>query len=502
VRNWIWAIIVAVAILGSLWLFSPKEEKEIRIGSKKFTESVILGELVGHLLQHAGFETQHSRELGGTRILWDALLAGEIDVYPEYTGTISQEILAGEGLETEVEIREALAEKGIRMGRPLGFNNTYAIGMRKEVAANLGIEKISDLSKHPELKFGFSNEFMDREDGWPSLKTRYRLPQKDVRGLDHHLAYRSLASGALDITDLYSTDAEIKYYDLKTLDDDLKHFPAYEAVLLYRAELEGKEPEAVSALSQVEGKITEALMVEMNAKAKLDKEPEELVAANFAEKHLGIRVEVERESAVARLVRHTGEHLTLVGISLAAAIIVSIPLGIVAQKFQSIGQSILGVVGVIQTIPSLALLVFMIPLLGIGGLPAMVALFLYSLLPIVRNTHSGLNDIPLSIRESMEALGLPASAHLWLVELPMASRSILTGIKTSAVINVGTATLGALIGAGGYGQPILTGIRLDDTSLILQGAVPAALLALLAQGLFELAERVFIPKGLRLKGES
>ena len=154
--------------------------------------------------------------------------------------------------------------------------------------------------------------------------------------------------------------------------------------------------------------------------------------------------------------------------------------------------------GVIQTIPSLALIVFMIPLLGIGNVPAIVALFLYSLLPIVRNTHTGLKDIPTPVRESAEALGLPRGARLRLVELPMAARSILSGIKTSAVINVGTATLGALIGAGGYGQPILTGIRLNNLELILEGAVPAALLALGVQGAFDLLELILVPKGLRM----
>ena len=157
----------------------------------------------------------------------------------------------------------------------------------------------------------------------------------------------------------------------------------------------------------------------------------------------------------------------------------------------------LGAVGLIQTVPSLALLVFMIPLLGIGAGPAIAALFLYSLLPIVRSTHAGLTGISPQLRESAEALGLPPGATLRLVELPLASRSILSGVQTAAVINVGTATLGALIGAGGYGQSILTGIRLADTRIILEGAVPAALLALLVQGLFELLERALVPKGLR-----
>ena len=189
-------------------------------------------------------------------------------------------------------------------------------------------------------------------------------------------------------------------------------------------------------------------------------------------------------------------------ISLSATFVLSIPLGVIAARRRKLGQVILGVVGIIQTIPSLALLVFMIPLLGIGGPPAIVALFLYSLLPIVRSTYTGLHDIPLPIRTSAQALGLTPAARLRLVELPMASRAILSGVKTSAVINIGTATLGALIGAGGYGQPILTGIRLDDVNLILEGAVPAALLALIVQGMFELAERLFVPKGLRLSADS
>jgi osmoprotectant transport system permease protein len=188
-------------------------------------------------------------------------------------------------------------------------------------------------------------------------------------------------------------------------------------------------------------------------------------------------------------------------VSLTLAIAAAVPLGVLAFRRPRLGQAILAVVGVIQTIPSLALLVFMIPLLGIGAVPATVALSLYSLLPIVRNTHAGLASIPGAVRESAEALGLSPAAILRLVELPMAGGSILAGMKSAAVINVGTATLGALIGAGGLGQPILTGIRLDDVGLVLEGAVPAALLALLVQGLFDLAERALVPRGLRLTAE-
>jgi osmoprotectant transport system permease protein len=454
------------------------------------------------LARSAGSRAEHQAQLGGTRILFNALHTGEIDAYPEYTGTITQEILAGRSLGTDEEIRAALSDYGIRMSRPLGFNNSYALGMLKDRAAQLDIQSISDLCAHPKLAFGFTNEFMDRNDGWPSLREGYELPQRSVRGLDHDLAYRGLAGGTVDLTDLYMTDAEIAYYDLFILKDDQNHFPDYHAVVLYREDLKDRNPEAVEAFLSLEGMITQAAMVKMNARVKIDKEGEQEVAAEFLDRRMNVKTDILEVTWINRLVRHTREHLLLVALSLGMAILVSLPLGIFAARYDRLGQLILSVVGIIQTIPSLALLVFMIPLLGIGGKPAIAALFLYSLLPIVRNTHAGLKGIPADIRESAEALGLPASALLYHVELPLAAPAILAGIKTSAVINVGTATLGALIGAGGYGQPILTGIRLDDTGLILQGAVPAALLALLVQGVFEGLERVLVSKGLRLKRKS
>jgi osmoprotectant transport system permease protein len=466
--------------------------QSVAIGSKKFTENVILGEMATLLARDRGLQAEHRRELGGTRVLWNALLNGEIDVYPEYTGTIIKEILHG----------PVLATFGVAQTASLGFNNTYAIGMRRALAGSLGIRTISDLRRYPDLKFGFTNEFLDRGDGWPGLQRHYNLPQRNVRGLDHDLAYRGIMSGSIQVIDMYSTDAEIALYDLVELTDNAHYFPVYDAVLLYRLDLEDRAPGFVRQLKSLAGKISAADMIAMNARAKIDGIPETQVAADFLAEHLGLSVNLQTEGFGARLLRTTRDHLTLVLISLLAAILVAIPLGIIAAKHERTGRVILGVAGVIQTIPSLALLVFMIPLLGIGGPPAIVALFLYSLLPIVRNTHAGLQDISPSVRESAMALGLTAGTRLRRIELPLASRSILAGIKTSAVINVGTATLGALIGAGGYGQPILTGIRLDDTGLILEGAIPAALLALLVQGLFDLADRVLVPRGLRLDSEA
>ena len=488
----------ALALLVALTLVASEPPAPVRIGSKKFTESVILGNIAEGLMREAGVTVIHRRELGGTQVLFHALESDQLDIYPEYTGTISGEILAGRKIGDDASLRAALAERGVGMSRPLGFNDTYAIGVRRQVAQRLGLTTLSDLREHPGLVFGFSNEFMNRTDGWPGIRDRYALPQRDVRGLDHDLAYRAIASGDIEATDLYSTDAEIRQYDLVVLRDDLKFFPSYECVWLYRSDLQARFPGALAALDQLQGKISSDKMATMNAQAKLDHMPEDRVAASFLMETFSFQAKFSTDTWVGRLLKRLGEHLELVSISLVAAILVSIPLGVVAARRPRLGPLILTTTGLIQTIPSLALLVFMIPWLGIGAKPALAALFLYSLLPIVRNTATGLRDIPTSLRESAEALGLPARARLLRIELPMAARSILAGIKTAAVINVGTATLGALIGAGGFGQPILTGIRRDDVPMILyEGAIPAALLALAVQAAFDLAERFLVPQGLR-----
>jgi osmoprotectant transport system permease protein len=468
----------------------------VRIGSKQFTESVILGEVAQISAREAGVDAEHRRQLGGTRILWRALLDGEIDVYPEYTGTLTHELLQGVPADADIAtLRARLRPLGIGITEALGFNNTYAIGMRAAEADRLGIRRVSDLRSHPGLRFGFSNEFMDREDGWPGLRQRYDLSQAQVRGMDHTLAYRALASGAVDAIDLYSTDAEIAYYHLRTLDDDRHYFPRYQAVYLYRLALQQRAPAFVAALRQLAGRIDARAMQRMNAEVKLQGRKENVVAADL----LGIRADRDGAGLGARLFRRSVEHVKLVVASLGLAVLLAIPLGLLAARRRRLGQLVIGLTGILQTVPSLAMFVFMIPLLGIGTWPAIAALFLYSLLPIVRNTHAGVVGIAPELRESAAALGLPPSVRLRRVELPLATRSILAGIKTAAVINVGTATLAALIGAGGYGQPILTGIRLDDVGLILEGAVPAALLALAVQALFEGIERWLSPRGLRIE---
>ena len=483
----------------TLALFAlPGQAADVVVGSKNFTEGVVLGELIRGMAESAGATAEHRRALGGTRLVFNSLVSGEIDVYAEYTGTLSHEIFAQRKPSSVAELRGILAESGVLMSEHLGFRDNFALGMRKELAERLNIRRISDLRDHPELVLRFGTEFVERGDGWPGLQMHYGLPQQDVLGVEHDLAYRGLAAGDADLTDLYTTDAEIAYYDLQVLEDDRAYFPPYEAVLLYREKLAQEQPVAVAAMLRLQGAIDEEQMIALNARVKLDGDQEQMVAADFLLETLRVEMAAEKTTRMGRLLINTRQHLALVAISLSVAILIAIPLGIVAARRRQLGQLILGAVGILQTIPALALLVFMIPLFGIGAGPALVALFFYSLLPIVRNTCTGLKGIPEPLYESAQALGLSSGARLRLIELPLAAPSILAGIKTAAVINVGAATLGALIGAGGYGQPILTGIRLDDMSLILEGAIPAAVLAITVQYLFELAERVVVPHSLRM----
>jgi osmoprotectant transport system permease protein len=478
------AVLLCVASLAA-----TKDPARVVVGSKVFTESVVLGDIMTALLESDDIPATHRRELGSTRVLWNGLHAGDIDAYVEYTGTVLREILADVPGADESQLDTLLAQRGVGIAARLGFNNTYVLGMREADARALGIRKISDLRAHPELELGFSSEFLGREDGWPGLRAAYGLPQPDPRGMQHDLVYRGIANESLDVVDLYSTDAEIEFYRLRRLDDDLGFFPRYDAVILYR---KGLREDAIEALGRLDGALDEDTMARLNALAKIDGLPAPQVAARFLREHLSESVHVRDDTWLRRLIDRSAEHLRLVGLSLAAAIVIAIPLGIFAYLRPRLGEAVLAATAIVQTIPALALLVFLIPWLGIGAKPAIAALFLFSLLPIVRNTHAGLRSLPRDVRESAIALGLPTAARLRYIELPLAGPAILAGIKTAAVINVGTATLGALIGAGGYGEPILTGIRLDDMGQILEGAIPAAVLALLVQGVFEIAERRWV----------
>lgn len=471
------------------------QAQTLQVGSKRFTESYVLGEL---LIRTAGTGT-HRQGLGGTGIVFAALQAGSIDLYPEYTGTIAREILKLQGKVLLGDLNRRLAPLGLGAAVPLGFNNSYALAMREARAQALGIRRISDLAKHPGLRLGLGQEFLGRADGWPGLKAAYALPHGTPQGLDHGLAYEAIAAGKIDVMDIYTTDAKIERFQLRALEDDRGFFPRYDAVLLYRLDVPRRFPEAWGRLQKLEGRIDERAMIRMNAAA-------ELQGKSFAEAAAlldsgAAPANPSRRSFLSALfgpdfLRLTGQHLLLVFVSLAGSIAAGIPLGILAAKLKWAEQPVLGAVGVIQTIPALALFAFLIALMGaIGTGPALVALFLYALLPIVRGTHTGLAAVGKGMRQAAMALGLPAAERMRRVELPLALPSILAGIKVSAVINVGTATIAAFVGAGGYGERIVSGLALNDNVMMLAGAVPAAALALAVQWLFDASEARLAWKG-------
>jgi osmoprotectant transport system permease protein len=487
---------LAAAIVFAVPGWQAEAKAAFAIGSKKFTESYVLAEIAKKVAERARVEASHREGMGGTVILWQALLHGDITAYPEYTGTISEEILKSSGAMTPDAMRAALAPYGIGMTGDLGFNNSYALAMLGSRASALGIKTISDLKAHPGLKAGPTPEFMGRKDGWDPLIRRYGLSFASVRAIEHGLGYAALASGLIDVKDCYTTDAKIAELHLTTLKDDLNFFPQYRAVFLYRLDA---PPAAIAALRSLENQISEAWMSALNAAAEKAKSYEAGAAAFFAVGSGAAGDQPERRSLLSRLTRLTLQHITLVAISLIAAIAVSIPLGIAASRPGIASEVILGGAGVIQTIPSLALLALMIPVFGIGETPSIVALFLYSLLPIIRGTATGLATIPPNLREAAIALGLRPATRMWTIDLPLAMPSLMSGIKTSAVINVGTATLAGLIGGGGYGEPIQSGLQLNDNGTILLGAIPAAVLALVVQAGFAGLDRLLIPKGLRLR---
>ncbi len=466
----------------------------VQVGSKRFTESYILGEIVRQSFERAGVAARHQQGLGNTGILEQALASGAVDVYPEYTGTIVREILKRDGNPALAELNQWLAPRGLKAVVPLGFNNTYALALQDSVADKLGLKTISDLARLPPgaLKLGLSHEFQVRADGWPALQRAYGLALVPGASLDHGLAYDAVKAGQVDLIDIYSTDAKVGRYPLRVLVDDRNVFPRYDAVLLMRATLDERP------LLALAGRIDEKAMIALNAQVELDG----VSFADAARRFLagGVQPAAQRQGLLDRLFapdlwRLTAQHLALVFGSLLLALAVGVPVGIWAWARPRWAAVLLGAVGVLQTVPSLALLAFLIALLGaIGFWPALLALFVYALLPIVRNTHAGLHGVPQGLTLASRALGLTPAQTLRSVQLPLARPVLLAGAKTAAVINVGTATVAAFIGAGGLGERIVAGLAVSDSALMLAGALPAALLALAVQGLFDALERRWAPR--------
>jgi len=485
---------VLAILLFMVLAFPAPAQESLRVGSKRFTESYILGEIIAGTAQRAGATAvEHRSGLGNSAILFAALKSGAIDLYPDYSGTVALELLGLKRVPSLPELNAQLAKHGLAAGVLLGFDNAYALAMREAHAAQLGHVRIGDL-RGANLRAGYSPEFMNRRDGWPALRAAYGLDGMQVRVLEHGLAYAALARGQVDLIDVYTTDPQIVRQKLRLLQDSQQVFPRYEALLVYRRDLPQRHPAAWAAIEKLQGRIDAESMRGMNAAVELDGRSFAAVAQGWLQ---GAKPEGDsgRRSLwgvlfAPDLLRLTGEHLLLVLGSLLLGITVGVPLGVWAQRAPRAGYWIFAVTGVLQTVPSLALLAFLIVALGqIGALPAIIALFLYSLLPIVRSTEAAFAGVGSGMLDAGRALGLNAWQCLRLVELPIALPGVLSGIKTAVVINVGTATIAAFIGAGGYGERIVAGLAVNDRDLLLAGAIPAAVLALLFEGVFRVLDR-------------
>ncbi len=497
--KWALAAIKFIACLALLLMapLSPAADDALRIGSKRFTESYILAEVLAQTAApHLAVSPVLRSGLGNTAIVYEALRSGSIDLYAEYSGTIAQEILKSDkpaAPMTREAMNAALAPLGLGVAVPFGFNDGYALAMRADRADSLGIRNLADLAKHPELKLGLSNEFLGRADGWKGLAAHYRLTQSPT-GLDHGLAYDAISARQVDVIDIYTTDAKIDSLGLRVLSDDGRYFPRYDAVVLYRLDVPARFPQAWAALQRLEGRIDERAMIAMNARAELQGQGFDAIARSFLSGNAVVAQGAAPTGFAARLFgpdlgRLTRQHLLLVGASVGLALLIGVPLAIAVSAQLRLRAAVLGLAGLLQTIPSLALLAVLISWLGaIGTLPALLALTLYALLPIMRNTVTGLGEVPVGLRQAATALGMTKSQNLWLVQLPLALPTLLAGVRTATTIAIGTATIAAFIGAGGYGERIVTGLALNDRNLLLAGALPAAALALLSEALFETLE--------------
>lgn len=499
-----WFLMAGRAVAAEPVLPSSNDSQLPRIGSKRFTESYILAQLLAQQVQRrTGRMPAVSQGLGNTAIVYQALQAGSIDLYPEYAGTIALEILKRDRSLPLEEMRPALRELGLGVDIPFGFNDGYALAMRAADAERLGIRNLSDLARHPELRLGLTSEFIGRADGWRGLAARYGLTQKPT-GLDHGLAYDAIQKGQVDVIDIYTTDAKIDALKLRTLADDRTYFPRYDAVVLYRLDVPQRFPQAWAAMRELAGTIDEQAMIAMNARAELEGVPFDIIARgrltaaaappgakpeNGGLAQTGETYGFWRKLTGPDLGRLALQHLLLVSIAVAIAVVVAVPAGVIVYGRRRLRAVVLGMTGLLQTVPSLAMLAVLISLTGrIGAVPALAALTLYALLPVMRNTCAGLDEVSPGMRMAATALGMTAAQRMTLIELPLARATIVAGVRTATSISIGTATIAAFIGAGGFGERIVTGLALNDRQMLLAGALPAAAMALVSEVLFEALE--------------
>ena len=490
--------------------------ERIVVGSKNFAENRLLAEMFARLLEARTELTVERRlNLAGTHVCFEALRSGSIDLYPEYTGTglvtLLEESPRGDATETLNHVRgEFLGRFDLRWLPPLGFENSYELAVPSELAERYGLRTISDLAAvAPDLRAGLGYEFIERDDGLPGLRETYGLHFREVRALQQALKYQAAAAREVDCLDVYTTDGRLLVHELTVLEDDLDFFPPYQAAPLVRNTTLRAHPEIGNVLSLLADALDEKAMRGLNLRVQEMGEPIERVAQEALE-DLGLVGSRSVDAVSTREVsffrylwsrRHelglrTVEHLGLTALALVLGMLVAVPLGLLLERRRGAAESVIRVMGVTQTIPSIALLAFMIPFLGVGPVPALVALWVYSIFPILRNTYTGVRDAPPDAVQAASALGMTDAQVLTRVRVPLAVPVILAGVRTSAVLTVGTATLAAFIGAGGLGVPIVAGLQLADTTRILSGALPAAALALIVDQGLAGVERLLRPRGM------
>lgn len=504
-------------IIAFLFSLTSYAKQPVIVGSKMFQESYILAEMIAVLIEEKfNHPVKRKINLGGTQIVFDAINQGGIDIYPEYTGTGLVMILKNKDMLSPAETYNKVKYDFSRIynlnwSQPLGFNNTYALAIRKNDPKLAIFNKVSDLiSISSDLKVAAPHEFMEREDGFNNFKNTYGLQfqERNVSSMEAGLMYSAIENKKVNVIMAYSTDGRIRSSNLKTLEDDLNFFPPYDAAFLYRKSLELKFPQLQQALSLIEGKINQSTMTELNYEVDHLKKDPKVVAKNFLiERGIlsGKITQVNADNFLAFFVTKKDyfikiliEHLLLSFIALFLAILIAIPLGILTTRYESLARAIFPIVNIIQTIPSLALLGFLVPLIGIGFTPALIALFLYSLLPLLRNTHEGIRGVDPMYIEVSRGLGLTDYQILKRVEVPLALPIIIAGVRTAAVLVIGTATLASMVGAGGLGDPIFRGVATVNTNLILLGALPAALLAIIVDKGLAFIEKLVISPGLQI----
>ena len=509
-------ILFAASALGA----QSSTKRPIVIASKPFGESYILAEMFSQLLESRGFTVTRRFGFGATEVAFAALRSGGIDAYPEYTGTGLVAVLhdslpdsiARDPIAVYAHVSRQFDEKWkMRWLPPLGFENTYAIAVRRGTAARYKLETLSDLAREGKnLNAGLTADFIGRPDGLAGLRKAYQLEFKSVRSLSPALKYQALAEGGVDVVDGYSTDGLLAKYDLVVLKDDKRFFPPYQAAALAGSRL---GPDAIATLSLLSGKLDERRMRALNERVEVNREDIAAVARSaltslgFLGASRSIDIDAVKTDGLlsyftgqrSNIVSQTGRHLLLSAMALIAAIVVGVPLGLALERNRHAAEGALTILGVIETIPSIALLAFMLPLFGVGVVPALVALWLYALYPIVRSTYTGVREADPNAVEAAEALGTTPVQRLFWIRLPLATPVIMSGIRTAAVLIVGAATLAAFIGAGGLGEPIVQGLALADSRLVLTGAIPAAILAILVDRILAWGEDLLRPAHQRTK---